>query len=80
MKIISVDTSPIEPGILPRKASIQLTGTPVATFTSASTAAAGPLGERRGAGETVRRAVHARSPEILRRIGEEIGTRAAPAG
>ncbi|SSL00206.1 Uncharacterised protein [Klebsiella pneumoniae] len=63
MKIISVDTSPIEPGILPRKASIQLTGTPVATFTSASPP---PLAhwESGVAPEKPSAAVHTRSPEI----------------
>ncbi|MNP43053.1 hypothetical protein D3C76_1368510 [compost metagenome] len=36
IRIISVETSPIEPGMVPIKASNQLTGWPVALLTSAS--------------------------------------------
>ncbi|MNH39998.1 hypothetical protein D3C79_1012460 [compost metagenome] len=63
IRIISVETSPTEPGMLPRKASIQLIDWPVATLLRLC--APPTLHCARGvAPEKPSAAVHTRSPEI----------------
>src|SRR5690606_19742836 len=63
IKIIRVDTSPMEPGILPINASNQVTGCPVALLTSVSPPPAAHC-ESGVAPENPSAAVHTRSPEI----------------
>ena len=79
MRIISVETSPIDPGILPRKASIQLTGWPVETLTSDSPP---PLAhwDNGVAPEKPSAAVHTRSPEICAGQAKNKNARPASAG